>query len=81
MTVLNCLMRVTVPDRGIRQVMGVDEFTLHRGHHFASIVIDAETGERSWFCATARTPRSPPGCANTLRSGWCVGTGLLVSPS
>ncbi|MGW3245600.1 transposase family protein [Streptomyces sp. NPDC001070] len=42
-TVLNCLMRVSVPDRGVPQIIGIDEFALGRGPRYASIVTDAQT--------------------------------------
>ncbi|WP_330294828.1 hypothetical protein [Streptomyces sp. NBC_00503] len=45
-TVPNCLMRITLPDRPVPGVAGIDEFALLNGGRYTTIIIDAETGER-----------------------------------
>lgn len=45
-TVLNCLMRIPEPSPAIPRVLGLDEFALLKGQRYATIVIDAETGQR-----------------------------------
>uniref|UniRef100_A0AAU3ICJ5 Transposase n=1 Tax=Streptomyces sp. NBC_01393 TaxID=2903851 RepID=A0AAU3ICJ5_9ACTN len=45
-SVLNRLMRIALPDRPTPRVAGVDEFALLKGHRYATIITNAETGER-----------------------------------
>lgn len=43
---LRLLRRVPVPEVRIPRVIGVDDFALRRRHSYATIIINAETGER-----------------------------------
>jgi transposase len=40
------VMRLPVPPLRVPRVVGIDDFALKRRHRYATIVIDAETGER-----------------------------------
>ncbi|WP_405192749.1 transposase [Streptomyces anthocyanicus] len=45
-TGLHCLMRIALPDRPPPVVAGIDEFALLKGHRYAAIIIDADSGRR-----------------------------------
>lgn len=44
--VLGCLMRISLPGRQVPRVAGIDEFALLKGHRYAVIITDADTGKR-----------------------------------
>ncbi|MCJ1676143.1 ISL3 family transposase [Streptomyces sp. APSN-46.1] len=74
-TVLNCLMRIALPDRPVPPVAGIDEFALLKGHRYATIIIDADTGERIEVLPDRRAAtittwlREHPGVHTVCRDG------------
>jgi transposase len=74
-SVLNCLMRIALPARPAPRVLGIDEFALRKGHRYATILTDAETGERIEVLSDRKTEtviawlKAHPGIEVVCRDG------------
>lgn len=52
--------------------LGVDEFLLHKGHEYAMIIIDLETGQVLWLAYGKKKKRFVTSSNSLERNGWKV---------
>jgi transposase len=74
-TALRLLLRLALPEVAVPRVLGVDDFALRRGQVYATILIDAETGQRVDVLASRKAEvleawlRGHPGVQVVCRDG------------
>ena len=74
-TALRLLLRLALPEAAVPRVLGVDDFALRRGQVYATILIDAETGQRVDVLASRKADvleawlRGHPGVQVVCRDG------------
>ncbi|WP_457463853.1 ISL3 family transposase [Streptomyces sp. TE5632] len=74
-TALRLLTRLRTPPPRVPRVIGVDDFALKRRHRYATVIIDAETGERIDVLPDRTAPtlvtwlREHPGAEYVCRDG------------
>jgi hypothetical protein len=74
-TALRLLLRLPLPEVAVPRVLGVDDFALRRGQVYATILIDAETGQRVDVLASRKADvleawlRGHPGVHVVCRDG------------
>jgi transposase len=74
-TALRVLLRLPLPEVSVPRVLGVDDFALRRGQVYATVLIDATTGERAGVVAGRKAEvleawlRGHPGVQVVCRDG------------
>ena len=74
-TALRLLLRLPLPEVAVPRVLGVDDFALRRGQVYATILIDAQTGQRVDVLASRKAAvletwlRDHPGVEIVCRDG------------
>jgi transposase len=73
-TALRLLLRIPLPPAGVPKVLGVD-FALRRGQVYATVLINAETGQRVDVLEGRKADVLEAWLRSTLASRSCAGTG------
>lgn len=74
-TAVRTLLGIALPERPVPHVLGIDDFALRRGRDYATVLIDAETGQRIDVLAGRGAPavtewlRTHPGVQTVCRDG------------
>ena len=79
-TAVRALLGIALPERPVPRVLGIDDFALRRSRQYATVVIDAETGERIDVLPGRGPAWSATGYVPIPASRSCAATGRAPMP-